>query len=209
MKTTPNMSMPSHSQQAMRRHRLGVGAPARVVPKEAGAAVCVRGGSGHSQVRPVGPGASCKPTEDTGRRCQGSPGEALAGGAFRAAATQWGGAAGTALGIATGAVSTPAVEAAGAGDAGPAVVAGAGTGTATRGEWSTTGGILGAFGRSGLACVAAGTCTSFLGDTGLRAGAAPCGVGGCFGSQGLALFVRQCLIGLPLGALVIIRPGVW
>ena len=53
-----------------------------------------------------------------------------------------------------------------AGDAGAATVAGAGTGAATRGEWSTTGGILGAFGRSGLAWVAAGTCTSFNGAGG-------------------------------------------
>ena len=30
-------------------------------------------------------------------------------------------------------------------------------------------------------------------------------VGGCFGSQGLALFVRQCLVGLPLGPLVVAR----
>ena len=52
------------------------------------------------------------------------------------------------------------------------------TGAATRGAlWSSTGGIFGALGRLGLACVAAGTWASFLGDTGCSAVAAPLGLG--------------------------------
>ena len=88
---------------------------------------------------------------------------------------------GTATGMETGAVSTTTggvppgagipVESAGEG-----VVAGA-IGTAAFGGCATTGGILGALGRCGLDCVAAGTWASFLGDTGCNAVAAPRGRG--------------------------------
>ena len=71
MKTTPNISMPSYSQQAMRRHRPGVGAWARPVTAgdEAGSA---------AEWGKIGEGipvrvSSNRATEDTTRSCLGSP----------------------------------------------------------------------------------------------------------------------------------------
>ena len=93
----------------------------------------------------------------------------VAGLAGALAAPRGGSAAGTATGTATGAVSTTTGACAGAGWGS--------TGAATRGAEMSTGGLLGALGRSGLALLAAGTWASFLGDTGRKAVAAPLGLG--------------------------------
>ena len=114
--------------------------------------------------------------------------DAVVAGGLTGPVPRGGSAAGTATGTATGAVSTPVeVDAALVGD-GEEAAAGEGTGVtgaATRGPCSVTGGILGAFGRLGLASVAAGTWASFLGETGRRAVAAPAGLGTALAARAL------------------------
>src|SRR6218665_1238498 len=145
MKTTANISRPSYSQQAMRRHRAGVapGAPAC-------AGWAVRAG-GAAAIRATG--------ERLGSYWGYRP--ARSGLSAGAQPPNGGSAVGTATGPATGVVSTPVDAAPGSSGycaAWPAAGSAIGvTGAATRGEWSMTGGILGAFGRPGWACSAAGT----------------------------------------------------
>ena len=85
--------------------------------------------------------------------------------------------AGTATGMEMGAVSTttgatpPCVGVLPEGTEDGAI------GATTLGAWSTTSGIVGAFGRAGFTCVAAGTWANFAGDTGYSAVAAPWGLG--------------------------------
>src|SRR6218665_1885012 len=170
MKTTANISRPSYSQQAMRRHRAGVapGAPACAGGAGGGGGV---GGGGGGDIRATG--------ERLGSYWGYRPGRS--GLSAEAEPPNGGSAVGTATGTPPGVVSTP-VDAAPGSSGYCAAWPGAGsaigvTGAATRGEWSMTGGILGAFGRPGWACSAAGTWASFLGETGRRAVAAPRGLG--------------------------------
>src|SRR6218665_3255011 len=166
MKTTANISRPSYSQQAMRRHRAGAAPGA---PASAGWAGRAAGGA--ADIRATG--------ERLGSYWGYRPGRS--GFSAEAEPPSGGSAVGTATGTATGVVSTPVDAAPGSSGycaAWPAAGSAIGvTGAATRGEWSMTGGILGAFGRPGWACSAAGTWASFLGETGRRAVAAPRGLG--------------------------------
>lgn len=93
-----------------------------------------------------------------------------------------GSAEGTAVGAAMGTVSTPGAGSTTLPEGGepvlvPGAACGIGTGTAARCGLSPQRGILGALGRLGFICVAAGTCTSFLRETGRKAVAAPVGLG--------------------------------
>ena len=106
------------------------------------------------------------------------------GGVSDELAPSGGSADGTATGTDTGAVSTTVGSLCAVGEPALEVAAGV-TGAATRGDWSMTGGILGAFGRLGLACVAAGTWASFLGDTGRSAVAAPVGLGAALAARAI------------------------
>src|SRR6218665_2298872 len=112
MKTTANISRPSYSQQAMRRHRAGAapGAPAC-------AGWAVRAAGGAADIRATG--------ERLGSYWGYRPGRAgVSAGGGGGGGRGGGGGAGRGGGGAIGV-----------------------TGAATRGEWSMTGGILGAFGR--------------------------------------------------------------
>src|SRR6218665_648755 len=162
MKTTANISRPSYSQQAMRRHRAG-GGWGRVERQTVGRLGSDWGATGEL----LGSYWGYRP----GRSGLSAEAEPPSGGS----------AAGTATGTATGVVSTPVDAAPGSSgycaawpSAGSAIGV---TGAATRGEWSMTGGILGAFGRPGWACSAAGTWARFLGQTPRQALTPPRGLG--------------------------------